>query len=155
MKKNEEMFFEIPSNKVDTESIMKEIRQRIKQKEQAGIYHRYNRAKIHTLELQDIENEEDFLGYYLKAIGSTWAIDINDWEIINKGGVSGKPIVLLKKIIWKLLKFYTYRLWSQQREFNAQIANTVSALNKKFDKEIQELKSEVKRQKSEVREKKE
>ncbi len=141
-----EALFEIPSTKVDTESIMKEIRKKIKEKEEAGIYHHYNLAKIHTLELQDIENEGDFLEYYLKAISSTWAVDINDWEIVNKGGLLGKPAILLKKIIWKLLKFYTYRLWKQQREFNAQIANTVNAMNKKFSAEIEKLKEEIKKQ---------
>jgi len=149
--KDPEALFEIPSARVDTESIMKEIRERINEKEQAGIYHKYNLAKINTLELQDIEDEEDFLEYYLKAISSTWAVDINDWEIISKGGPFGKPALLLKKSIWKLLKFYTYRLWSQQREFNAQIANTVNALNKKFDAEISELKKEIKNQQTDVR----
>ncbi|MCK5706485.1 MAG: hypothetical protein KAI43_02440 [Candidatus Aureabacteria bacterium] len=136
--------FEIPSGKVDTEAIMKTIRKKIKEKEEAGIYHHYNLAKIHTLELQDIENEGDFLEYYLKTIGSTWAVDINDWEIVSKGGILGKAATLLKKIIWKLLKFYTYRLWSQQREFNAQISNTVNALHKKFDLKISELEEEIK-----------
>ncbi|MBN1521974.1 MAG: hypothetical protein JW928_05510 [Candidatus Aureabacteria bacterium] len=142
--KNSEALFDIPSARVDTESIMNEIRKRIEEKEKAGIYDKYNLAKIHTLELMDIEDEKDFLEYYLKAIKSTWAIDINDWEIVSKGGTLGKPALLLKKIIWKLLKFYTYRLWSQQREFNVQIANTVNAINKKFDAEIEELRKEIK-----------
>jgi hypothetical protein len=140
MVENAEPLFEISSAKVDTDAIMKEIQKRIKKKEAAGIYHHYNLAKVHTLELQDIEDEEDFLEYYLKAVGSTWAVDINDWEIVDKGGLLGKPALLLKKIIWKLLKFYTFRLWSQQREFNAQIANTVNAMHKKFSAEIEELK---------------
>jgi len=145
MNTKNELLFEIPESDIDTEKIMEEIRKKIKQKEASGIYQKYNLSKIHTLELKDIEDESDFLNYYLKAISSTWAIDINDWEIVNKGGIFGKPIVLLKKIIWKLLKFYTYRLWKQQREFNAQIANTVSAINKKFECEINKLKKEIAR----------
>jgi hypothetical protein len=142
VEKNEPLF-EISSAKVDTDAIMQEIRKRIQEKDAAGIYNHYNLARIHTLELQDIEDEEDFLEYYLKAVGSTWAVDINDWEIVNKGGLFGKPALLLKKILWKLLKFYTYRLWSQQREFNAQIANTVNAMYKKFSTEIEDLRKKT------------
>lgn len=143
MADEDKVFFEIHSSGVDLDSISRDISKRIKEKEESGVYHHYNLARIHTLELQDIEDEGDFLEYYLKAVGSTWAVDINDWEIVNKGGILGKPALLLKKIIWKLLKFYTYRLWSQQREFNAQIANTVNSLYKKFDGEIKELKEQL------------
>ncbi len=143
MKANDEFQFDIPSCKDELEWVKKEIEKRVREKKESGIYEKYNLARINTLELQDIENESDFLDYYLKAIKSTWAIDINDWEIINKGGVFGKAVVILKKIIWKLLKFYTYRLWSQQREFNAQISNTVNAIHSKYEKEINELKKEI------------
>jgi len=138
-----EFEFDIPSCKEELQWIKKEIEKRVKEKSETGIYEKYNLAKIHTLELQDIEDESEFLDYYLKAIKTTWAIDINDWEIINKGGIFGKPIVLLKKIIWKLLKFYTFRLWSQQREFNAQVANTINAIEKKYKSEIENLKKEI------------
>ena len=143
MDNQQDVLFEIPSTRINTDAIMEEIRKKIKEKEESGVYHHYNLSKINTLELQDVENEEDFLEYYLKAVSSTWAVDINDWEIINKGGILGKPAVTLKKIIWKLLKFYTFRLWSQQREFNAQIANTISAINKKHDSELKEIKKQI------------
>jgi hypothetical protein len=41
--------------------------------------------------------------------------------------------VLMKKILWHFLRFYTWRMWTQQREFNAQVVNTLRALNRKIE----------------------
>ena len=51
--------------------------------------------------------------------------------------------MLLKKLIWKLLKFYTYRLFSQQKEFNCQVVNAITSLNKRWEEEIEEIKKRL------------
>ncbi|MDD5556104.1 MAG: hypothetical protein PHN82_02515 [bacterium] len=128
--------FEIGADGVDVKAIMREIEERVARKKAAGVYERYDLSRVAALELSRVRSEADFLDYSLKVIQQTWDIDLSDFPIHSKGGVLGRPAALLKKVIWKLLKFYTYRLFSQQKEFNCQVANAVASLNRKLDREL-------------------
>ena len=129
----EQPTFDIQTDGVDTDDIMRRIRERIEQKRAAGVYDRYNLTGITKLEVAEAKSEEDFLRYSLKMLQRTHEIDIADFPIPNKGGPFGWLEVLVKKVLWYLLKFYTWRMWTQQREFNAQVVNTLRALNRKID----------------------
>jgi hypothetical protein len=129
----EDRIIEIGANGVDTDEIMRRIRERIEAKRKAGVYDRYNLTGITKLEVAEAKSEEDFLRYSLKMLQRTHEIDIADFPIPNKGGPFGWLAVLVKKVLWYLLKFYTWRMWTQQREFNAQVVNTLRALNRKID----------------------
>jgi len=126
--------FRITGDAINVTEIMEKLKQRVKEKREAGLYDKYNLSKASRLGIDEIQSEEEFLEYYLKLIEETADVDISDFEIVSKGGLQGKFIVGVKTIIWKLLKFYTYRLFSQQKEFNAQAVNTIMSLNKKIDK---------------------
>jgi hypothetical protein len=134
--------FEIGANGVDVKRVMRDIEERVARKKRAGVYDRYDLSRIASLELKNVKSEADFLDYSLKVIQQTWDIDIGDFPIYSKGGLLGKPFVLLKKTIWKLLKFYTYRLFSQQKEFNCQITNAITSLNRKLDSELTKIKKD-------------
>jgi hypothetical protein len=129
----DEPIIEINTDGVDTDEIMRQIRARIDTKRAAGVYDRYNLTGITKLEVAEAKSEEDFLRYSLKMLQRTHEIDIADFPIPNKGGPFGWLEVLVKKALWYLLKFYTWRMWTQQREFNAQVVNTLRALNRKID----------------------
>ena len=129
----EQQTFDIQTDGVDTDDIMRRIRERIEQKRANGVYDRYNLTGITKLEVAEAKSEEDFLRYSLKMLQRTHEIDIADFPIPNKGGPFGWLEVLVKKVLWYLLKFYTWRMWTQQREFNAQVVNTLRALNRKID----------------------
>ena len=45
----------------------------------------------------------------------------------------------LKKAIWGLLKFYTYRLWSQQNQVNGLMVTAIEGLDEKYTARIKEL----------------
>ena len=126
--------FRITGDAINVTEIMEKLKQRVKEKREAGLYDKYNLSKASRLGIDEIQSEEEFLEYYLKLIEETADVDISDFEIVSKGGLQGRFIVGVKTIIWKLLKFYTYRLFSQQKEFNAQAVNTIMSLNKKIDK---------------------
>ena len=128
-----EQTFEINTEGVDTGDIMRQVRERIEKKRKAGVYDRYNLTGITKLEVAEARSEEDFLRYSLKMLQRTHEIDIADFAIPNKGGPFGWVEVIVKKVLWHLLKFYTWRMWTQQREFNAQVVNTLRALNRKID----------------------
>ena len=134
--------FEIGADGVDVKRVMRDIEERVARKKRAGVYDRYDLSRIASLELKNVKSEADFLDYSLKVIQQTWDIDIGDFPIYSKGGILGKPFVLLKKTIWKLLKFYTYRLFSQQKEFNCQITNAITSLNRKLDSELTKIKKD-------------
>lgn len=131
--------FTISADGIDVQKIMERIRERVEKKRAAGVYDKYNLDKVTRLEVTEAKSDEDFLRYYLKIIRKTYLLNIDDFEIPSKGGILGKPLVWLKKIIWNMLKFYTYRMFTQQREFNLQIVHTLVALNRKIDKNHREL----------------
>lgn len=137
--------FEINVEGIDVASLMEKIRQRVEEKKKAGVYEKYNLENISVLDLDNIKNDQDFLQYYLDVIQRTCDIDISPFPIINKGGIFGKFAVATKKIIWHLLKFYTYRMFNQQKEFNCQIVNTIISLNKKIDAGFEEVNQKIDR----------
>lgn len=136
-------FFDIKGIDADQDKIQDEINNCISQKEKSGAYVNLNLSSDNKLDFTDITNEDKFTEYYLKVIKRTWAIDINDFEITRKNGLKGFLEFNLKKIIWKLLKFYTYRLWSQQIEFNSQIKNSLIAIHNDFNAKISRIKKEI------------
>jgi hypothetical protein len=135
--------FEIGADGVDVAAIQREIEDRIARKKEAGVYDRYDLSRVAALELSGVKSEADFLDYSLKVIQQTWDLDIGDFPIYSKGGILGAPAVMLKKAVWKLLKFYTYRLFSQQKEFNCQVVNAIVSLNRKLDSELSKMKGEA------------
>ncbi|MEJ2745536.1 MAG: hypothetical protein P8123_07635 [bacterium] len=135
--------FQIGADGVDVKKIMQEIDERVARKRAAGVYDKYDLSRIAALELSSVKSEADFLDYSLKVIQQTWDVDIGDFPIYSKGGILGAPAVWLKKAIWKMLKFYTYRLFSQQKEFNCQVANAICSLKARMDTELAELKKKT------------
>ncbi|MDP8217310.1 MAG: hypothetical protein P9M03_01145 [Candidatus Theseobacter exili] len=137
--------FDFESKGIDVEALMKRLRVRVDEKRKAGVYEKYNLDNLTALEFESLEDEKEFLRYYLRLIQSTCDINIGDFEIVNKGGLFGRPVILLKKVIWKLLKFYTYRLFSQQKEFNCQTVNTIMSLQNKLEKDLEEIRLRLNR----------
>jgi len=137
-------FFNIEGTSADIEELNNIIKKNIEQKEKEGIYTELNIKEITKIPFIDIEDEREFMRYYLNVINKSWAIDINDFEIPQKNGLSGKIELKLKQIIWKLLKFYTYRLFSQQIEFNSQIRNTLIAVQKEVSQKLNAVERQLK-----------
>ena len=125
--------FEIKTPGVDVKKIMSDIQKQIEEKKEQGVYNQYNLDRVTKLEIENIKGDVEYLQWLLKVLNQSWDINIGDPQIVNKGGVLGKPVVWLKKSIWHLLKFYTYRLFSQQKEFNSQVVMAVGLLAKRID----------------------
>jgi len=134
---------DIESDGVDVEALMAQIRQRVEEKKKAGDYAKYQLDGLKALTFESLEDDEQFLNYYIRLIQSTCDINIGDFDIVNKGGLFGRPVVLLKKLIWKLMKFYTYRLFSQQKEFNCQMVNAFLALHKKVALDLEAIRDRL------------
>ena len=82
-------------------------------------------------------DEDQFLGFYLECLRDAVFVDISDFEIRERRPLLGPLLVALKKAIWKLLKFYTYRLWSQQNQVNGLIVTAVEGMDEKYAAEDQ------------------
>lgn len=138
-----ESFFKIENTSLDLQSIEKTIEERIAKKQKNGIYDNFNTLNGEGYDFLKISNNREFIDYYLNVIKRSWEIDVNDFEIPRKKGIKGKLELILKKIIWKCLKFYTYRIFTQQIEFNSQIKNTVAGIHAEFTPRIKQLEEEI------------
>ncbi len=119
-------FAQINADGVNVERIMQEIRARVDEKKARGDYDQYD---LTGLNLSHLPADDDLLPFVLKIMKKSWEIEIGDFEIRSAGGLLGWIEVRVKKVIWFLLKFYTYRMFTQQREFNIQVVTALNGLH--------------------------
>ncbi len=136
--------FRIDASVIDVETIMTKIEERVQDKKKKGIYDLYNLENLPLLELEQIKTDDDILNYSLRMIQKSSDINISDYQILKDGrGIVAGIEVFIKKLIWKLLKFYTYRLFVQQKEFNYQVVNALNVMHRNYQKKIEELNNRV------------
>jgi hypothetical protein len=151
MSEGREKDFRISAPALDAEALVGEIRERVRCKTESGAYKGYDLAGIAALDYEENLGEEDFLRYHLQVVERLSDVNYGDFEIVSKGGRFGRAEVLLKKVIWKLLRFYTYRLFSQQREFDCQVSEALQSHYRWSRGEIDRLSREVERLREELR----
>lgn len=135
--------FDIEAPLTDAEQLVARVRERVRERRAAGDYDDLDLSRAAALDLETELSEEDFLRYHLKVVERLSDVNFGDYEIVSKGGPFGRLEVLLKKTIWKLLRFYTYRLFSQQREFDCQVAEAMASHYRWSREEMGRLRREV------------
>jgi len=135
--------FEINAPGVDAEKLVAEIRAATEQKLAAGVYADARIARAERLNLAHLRDADEFLNFYLKCLRDAVFVDISDFPIRERRRFFGPALVALKKVIWGLLKFYTYRLWSQQNQVNGLLVTAVEGVDQKYTAKIQELEHRV------------
>jgi hypothetical protein len=115
----------------------------VTKKWEEGVYSDSRIARAERTNLAHLRNEDQFLGFYLKCLRDAVFVDISDFEIRERRQTLGPLLVLLKKTIWNLLKFYTYRLWSQQNEVNGLLVTAIEGIDEKYAAKIQELEKKI------------
>ncbi len=135
--------FEIGADGVDVEKIMTGIKDAVAQKMDRGEYQDVQIALAEKTNLTNLQDDESFLRFYLECLRNAVCVDINDFEICERRRAGGVLLVALKKTIWKLLKFYTYRLWSQQNEVNAMLVSAIEGIDEKYRNRIKDLESRL------------
>ena len=135
--------FEIKAPGVDAEKLVAEIRAATEQKLAAGVYADARIARAERLNLAHLRDADEFLNFYLKCLRDAVFVDISDFPIRERRRFLGPALVALKKVIWGLLKFYTYRLWSQQNQVNGLLVTAVEGVDQKYTAKIQELERRV------------
>lgn len=135
--------FEIGAAGVDAEKIMAEIRASVAEQAARGAYRDMRIAQAERANLLNLSNDENFLKYYLECLRDAVFVDINDFEIREKRRFGAGALIGLKKIIWNILKFYTYRLWSQQNQINGLLVTAIESLDAKYRARLETLERQL------------
>jgi len=148
MQKN---IFDIQDSEIDLYNIHAEIALNVQKCLDNNEYQDYDLSKVSSYFLSSIKDRKEYIEENIKVIDTSWAIDINDFEILlKKKGIFALLEFLLKKVIWKLLKFYTFRLFSQQREFNMQMKDAVTVLYSDYQKRLAVIEASIKNLKIDI-----
>lgn len=138
-----EQALEIGADGVDTDAIVADIRRRVEENTARGVYADPAIARAERHNLANLKDDEDFFVFYLDCLRHAVYVDINDFEIVERRRRLAGPLVRLKRGIWSLLRFYTYRLWSQQNQVNGLLMSAVETLDGRYRERIETLEKRV------------
>jgi len=134
---------EINAPGIDAAAIVDEIRATVERKRAEGAYADPRVARAERSNLTNLQNDDDFFDFYMSCLRQAFVVDINDFAIVERRARLGKLLVALKTAIWKLLKFYTYRLWTQQNQINGLLLSALESSEQKHRSRIKELEERV------------
>jgi len=128
---------------VNSAKIVEEIRAVVAEKRAKGLYSDPRIARAERSNLSNLRDDEDFLSFYLDCLKDAAFVDISDFEIVERRARFSRPLIALKRVIWKLLKFYTYRLWSQQNQVNGLLLSAIENIESTHREKLAELQARL------------
>ena len=128
---------------VNTEELVASIRKSVDEKMKNGFYRDPAISRAERSNIANITNDEEFLALFLDNLRDTVFVDINDFDITERRKTMSGLLVPLKKAIWKMLKFYTYRLWSQQNQVNGIMLAALEGMHSSFRHRIAVLEKKI------------
>ena len=135
--------FEIGAFGVDVERINADIRETVAAKMTAGAYVGAQLARAERFNLMNLKKDENFFDFYMESLREAVYVDINDFEIRERRAAFAPLLVRFKKTIWSLMKFYTYRLWSQQNQVNGLLLSATEEVDRKYRGQIKSLEERI------------
>ena len=108
----------IGADGIDAEEIVRKIRERAEERRKSGVFDMDAVARGELFNISAIRDDAEFFDRYIASLGVVFNVDINDYEIVEHRSRLAPLLKRFKKGIWSILKFYTYRLWSQQNQVN-------------------------------------
>ncbi len=135
--------FQIGADGVDEKRINGEISAEADRKARQGLYDGVFGKRGAQVDLARLAKDGSLIESYSDAIREGIFIDINDFEIVESRRFLTGFFVALKRFIWNMLKFYTYRLWTQQNEVNSMLLSTTEALDSAHRDKIAELSARI------------
>lgn len=137
--------FKVYASGTDTEKIVTEVNRRVTEKKQKGAYSAVLPRRVQNTSILQVQDDDEFIKYYLECLKDSVYVDIRDFEIIEKRRKFICFFVGLKKLIWKILKFYTYRLWSQQNQVNGLMFSAMERIEMRYNEKISALENRIKK----------
>lgn len=113
---------------LDVDRLVADLQATVDRKVRDGVYADARVARAEKTNLVHLRGSDDFLTFYLTCLRDAVFVDISDFEIRERRRFFGSLLVALKTVLWKLLKFYTYRLWSQQNQVNGLLITALEGL---------------------------
>ena len=133
----------IGADGIDVHAVEKEILASVEEKRARGVYDDAAVARAERNNLLTLKDDESFMERYLLCLRQIVPVDINDFEILERRSRLAPLSKAVKKTIWKLLKFYTYRLWSQQNQTNDVLLAAIEIMDRRHKKEGADLKARI------------
>lgn len=128
---------------LDVDRLVADLQATADRKMSDGVYADARVARAERTNLVNLRGSDDFITFYLTCLREAVFIDISDFEIRERRRGLGPLLVALKKTIWKLLKFYTYRLWSQQNQVNGLIITALEGIEEQTASRVAELEKRI------------
>ena len=128
---------------VETDAIIRDIHASAQQKAESGRYQAAGLGDPERFAPLAFKDNASFLAFYLENLRESAFVDIGDFEIVEKRARFTRLLVGLKKTIWSLLRFYTYRLWSQQNQINGLLLAAIEGLHDQQKEKISALEAKV------------
>jgi hypothetical protein len=135
--------FEIGADGVDVERINADIRDTVAAKMKSGAYVGAQLARAERFNLMNLKKDENFFEFYMESLREAVFVDINDFEIRERRAAFAPLLIRFKKTLWGLLKFYTYRLWSQQNQVNGLLLSATEEVDRKYRDKIKALETRI------------
>lgn len=130
---------DIGADGIDVEKIIAAVKTAVAEKAARGVYRDARIARAEKANLASLTDDESLVRFYLDCLRNAAVVDVNDFDISERRRLFGALAIAFKKIVWKLLKFYTYRLWSQQNQVNSLLVAAIENLDEKYRKRIKDL----------------
>jgi hypothetical protein len=124
----EDSILSVTTPGVDAAALVASIRESVAKKTEAGLYEDVRVAVAERTNLLSMQDGEEFMEFFIHSLRTSVFVDIGDMEIQEKRRFFTGFFVKLKKSIWALLRFYTYRLWSQQNQTNGILVTALEGL---------------------------
>lgn len=128
---------------LDVDRLVADLQATADRKMQNGVYADARVARAEKTNLVHLRGSDDFITFYLTCLRDAVFVDISDFEIRERRRLFSPLLVALKKTIWSLLKFYTYRLWSQQNQVNGLIITALEGLEEQSAARIAVLEKRI------------
>lgn len=139
----DEPLFKIGAAGIDAAQVVADIQATVARKTQEGRYTDGRVARAERANLANLKNEDGFMAFYLECLRDAVVVDINDFEIRERRSRLSRVFVAVKRFVWKLLKFYTYRLWSQQNQVNGLLLAALEGAEERYSEKIGNLERRV------------
>lgn len=134
---------EIRAEGVNVEALVAEIQQAVDERIAAGEFDDARVARAERLALAHVPRDGACVTHYLRGLREAVEVDIGDFEIRERRARWAPLLVRLKRAIWILLRFYTYRLWSQQNQINSSLAAGLEGLDEQVAERLRRLEERV------------
>lgn len=138
-----ESIFKMESAGIDAKKIVADIQATVERRMNDGEYSDATVARAERANLDKLKNEEEFYAFYIECLRESVFVDIGDFDIVERRANFSRLLVALKSTIWKLLRFYTYRLWSQQNQVNGLLLSAVEGLDARYTDRIEKLEKKI------------